>query len=201
MHEPRPNLGSFMRFANASERARGTVLRTIRTQSVAEYSPVTDYWKRMRDATKKDRRTTRDGAAVFSAAANATASKQNGFALIARQWAEIIPRWDTSTYEAPVASTASINGLQVAVNPRFIEAGIDGIRERPFLYFNTASLGAETIAMALRVIEIAYPGDSAVPTLIDVRRHTIHTPRFGSTHDVDAKLTALSEEFLERWAA
>jgi hypothetical protein len=201
MLEPRPNLGSFINFANASERARGTVLRTIRTQSTAEYSPVTDYWKRMRDATKKDRRTTRDGSAVFAAAANATQSKQSGFSLVARQWAEIIPRWDESTYEAPVAATAHINGLAVAVSPRFIEVSPTGARERTFVYFNSAVLTAETIAAALRVIELAYPDDPATATLIDVRRNRIHTPLIGTRNAVDTRLAALSEEFLSRWAA
>ena len=201
MLEPRPNLGSFIRFANATERARGTALRLIRTQSVAEYSPVTDYWKRMRDATKKDRRTTRDGSTVFATAANATQSKQAGFSLVARRWAEIIPRWEFSLYEAPVATVANINGLEVAVNPRFIEVDANGVRERAFVYFNATVLSAATIAVALRVIEIAYPDDHAIPTLIDVQRSKLHTPRSGSRMRIDDQLNLLSEEFLTRWAA
>lgn len=201
MLEPHPNLTSFINFANASERSRETVVKKIRLQSTAEYSPATDYWKRMRDATKRDRATTRDGAAVFATAANATEKKQSAFGEIAARWEGLLPRWADSHYQPPKAGIARLWGLDVSVSPRFIEAWPTGMRERTFVYFNQKTLSIETIDEVLRVIQLAYPGDDATPALIDVRRNKVHTRLSADVVDIDDRIAALSEEFRMGWAA
>jgi hypothetical protein len=202
MPEPHPNLQSFIAFTNASDRSRSNVLRRIREQSSAEYSPATDYWKRMRDAVKSDRRTSRDGSAVFAAAADATEKKRDSFSRVATRWQEFLPRWTDSRYVPPQAGVADIAGLEVSVSPRFIEAWSNGFRERTFVYFNAAKLTQPTLDIALRVMQLAYPDEANTgAVLLDVQRGHAHV---GSSHPervIDEQLMRLADEFRSTWAA
>lgn len=202
MSIPHPNLSSFTNFANTKPQRRETTLRTIREQSASEYSPATDHWKRMRDAVKRDRRTTRDGAAVFAEAANATEKKKNSFSLVATQWGLILPRWNDSSFEPVSTGVAELNGLDVSVVPRFIEAWDHGHKERTVVYFNATPLSPITIDVALRLIQRAFPQDeTTVPALVDVRRGRVHNALSQSPDKIDDLIASLAEEFTSQWAA
>jgi hypothetical protein len=201
MSDPNPNLGSFIRFANASVKARGTVLRKIREESSMEYSPVTDFWKRMRDATKTDRRTTRNGEAVYAAADDATDSKRDSYSRVASRWQHFLPRWADSEYETPHKSLVNVDGLVVSVSPRFIELWPSGASERTFVYFNSARLERDTIDAALRLMQVAFPGDDATAVILDAQRGIAHTNLSQPAAMIDGRLSYLSAEFMERWAA
>jgi hypothetical protein len=202
MPEPHPNLGSFLTFSNASLRARRSLVSRLRDQGPGDYNPATDFWRRMRDAVKTDRRTSRDGAAVRAAADNATESKKSSFHRVADQWEKVIPQWSDSDFEAPLPGVANLGGLQISVTPRFTERWSNGHRQRVFVYFNAAPLSGESVDVALRVIQLAYAGfGDESPALVDVQRGATHTELLQPVHLVNNKLAELSEDFLMRWAA
>lgn len=201
MPEPHPNLASFLTFANASVRGRGSIVTRLREQRPGDYSPATDFWRQMRDAVKKDRRTSRDGAAVHAAAINASDRKRQSYARVAEKWDSYIPRWEGAEFEAPLSGVANVAGLQISVAPRFVEAWATH-REKVFVYFNAATLSAESTDAALRVIQLAFPnreGESSI--LLDVQRGEAHHSLSRPVEAIDDQIALLSEEFLARWAA
>jgi hypothetical protein len=156
----------------------------------------------MRDAVKTDRRTSRDGSAVFAAAANATKKKQGPFSLVAARWENLLPRWAESVYEAPMAGVAEIAGLEVSVSPRFVEVWPTGLRERTFVYFNATKLSEPTLDLALRLVQTSYPSaNGTVSVLLDVQRGNVHTELSRPTEVIDHHLSRLADEFLSNWAA
>jgi hypothetical protein len=199
--EPHPTLGAIIKFANATDRARSTVFANLRDQSESEYDPATDFWKRMRDAVKRDRKSSRDGSSVYEAARDATPRKRASFERAASGWNRVIPRWAESEYLAPIAADVDVFGLTVHVTPAFLERHASGVSDVVAMYYNAEPLTQSTIDEVLRVVSLAYAGDSFRPTLVDLRRAAVHQRILGDVELIDDRLATMAEYFQRRWAA
>lgn len=201
MSDLRLSLSGFITLANASDQRRPNVVVDLRSQNESEYDPVRDYWKRLREAVRKDRKTTRDGFAVREAAKNASERKRGPFERLARLWDTVIPRWDSSTYQPSIKAEADVFGIPVVVNPNFIEQFDTSTQDVALVYFNRAPLSTPTVNDVLRVVSFAIPGTAFRPILVDLPRATVHQDITENLEDVDDRLADRAEFLLQRWAA
>ncbi|GAA3007462.1 hypothetical protein [Microbacterium aurantiacum] len=201
MSHPHPNLGSFVRFANATERRRTTVLSRLQQENESEYSPMKDHWKQMRDAVRRDRRTTRDGAEVRKAAEVAADRKRPSYERVAAHWTDVIDQWADSRYVPPLTADADVFGLSVHVVPAFFERRPDASHDVVLTYFNAERLAESTVNDVLRVVSFAVQGSSFVPTLVDLGRGGVHREITEPLDDIDDRLSRLAESFQRNWAA
>ncbi|MEX8057038.1 hypothetical protein [Microbacterium sp. 16-032] len=162
---------------------------------------MTDHWKQMREAVKRDRRTTRDGAEVRKSAELVTDRKKPSYQRVAHHWDEVIGRWADSRYEPPLSGDADVFGLSVHVVPAFFEQYRDGSHDVVLTYFNAEPLAESTVNDVLRVVSFAIQGRSFIPTLVDLGRGKVYREISETLDDVDDRLARLSGLFQRSWAA
>lgn len=187
-------LGAFIRFANASEKARPRVARTIAEQIRSEYDPATDFWRPMRQAINRDRKTTRDGAALRQLVHSSPARRRPSFEEIANHWGDVSPRWHGAERASSSAGIVDLGALEVRPNPLFSESWDDGHIEAAHVWFNKEELKFETIQVVQRVLSLDGHADFVAPVFVDARRGTA-VPA-GETQDVtDRWLEELALQF------
>lgn len=188
MTSPLP-LNTILKYLNAAPGRRGTVVRNLLAQSGSPYAPQFDFWLKMRNAIVSDRRTTRDGAAVRAAAANVRDDKKKArYREAAAAWDGIHPRWGGSSAALVSPSTVTIGGLPVHVRPAFGEQRATGPVEVALVWLIEERLTPDVIGGALRIVELAYPGETAV--LVDVRRRHVHTSEQADLRHYDSWLAS-----------
>ncbi|MFJ2297979.1 hypothetical protein [Oerskovia paurometabola] len=171
-------------YLNTPPLKRGTLIR-----SMLDSAGGFDYWMPIKQAATKDRNTTRDGAALTAAAANAREDRRTSFGVIARAWAEtVVPRWATSTPVPITPTTVQIGSMEVRVRPQFADQRADGRVEVVLVYCNKTPLEDFALNGTLRVIERAYPDMIAV--LVDLPRAAIHTSERKRLERLDPGLNA-----------
>ena len=166
------NLGAVVRYANASQRARPRKARSIRSESESEYDPRTDYWGPVRRAIRRDRRTTRDGAALSIAAEAASFKRAPNYEAVARAWPDICERWDGAAVSPP-SGYVDVAGLAVRIAPLFAETRANGDVEVPIVWLNKGEPNAFAVQVALHILQRALD-DGQVPVFVDVQRGRVH---------------------------
>lgn len=163
-------LGAFIKFANASQRARPRLARLIAEQSRGEYDPATDFWRPMRQAISRDRKTTRDGDALRQVTQSAPERRRPSYAEISDRWGGVVTRWSGAGHVASHASRIDVGGLKIRVNPLFSEGWPDGHAESAYVWFNKEELRDDTLEGIRHLL--TRNGDAAhlEPVFIDVRR-------------------------------
>jgi hypothetical protein len=163
-------LGAFIKFANATPRARPRLARQIAEQSRNDYDPATDFWRPMRQAINRDRKTTRDGEALRQVAQAAPDRRRTSFEEISVRWGGVAPRWNGAGHIPSHAARIEIGGLQVRVNPLFSEQWTDGHAESAYVWFNKEELRDDTLAGVRHLLTRDGHEANLVPIFIDVRR-------------------------------
>jgi hypothetical protein len=166
--EPSLYISGFTKYLGAPPQRAGVVARQLKTQVGAKYDPRTDFWKQMRPALVNDRRTSRDGQAVWAAAANATPSKTAHYTTIAQRWEQVIPRWDGGTFSPVPTLTVKIGGLSVKIPASFAEGHPDGGLEVVYTHLNSAALPDPLPDAIMRILQRRHP--AATITYVDVHR-------------------------------
>lgn len=179
MAEPTLYISGFTKYLGAPPQRAGVVARRLAAQVGTQYDPRTDFWKPMRPALVNDRRTTRDGQAVWAAAQNATASKKAHYAAVARGWEQVIPRWDGGTCVPVPTLVVEIGGLSVKISASFAERHPDGELEVVYTHLNSAPLPDPLPDAVIRVLQRRHP--QATITYVDAHR----PDRIRSSHGRD----------------
>jgi len=186
-------LGAFIKFANASPSTRPRLARAIAEQSRSEYSPATDFWRPMRQAINRDRKTTRDGDALRKAALSAPPRRRPSFENISERWSGVAGRWDGAGHVPSRAARITIGGLQVRVNPLFSEQWGDGRAECAYVWFNQEELHSDTLEAVLHMLSQDGHQSKMTPVFIDVRR--AFTVQAGPQAAIEGWLDDLGTEF------
>jgi len=163
-------LGAFIKFANATPRARPRLARQIAEQSRSDYDPATDFWRPMRHAINRDRKTTRDGEALRQVAQAAPDRRRPSFEEISVRWDAVAPRWNGAGHIQSHAARIEIGGLHVRVNPLFSEQWTDGHAESAYVWFNKEELRDDTLAGVRHLLTRDGHEAHLEPLFIDVRR-------------------------------
>lgn len=186
-------LGAFIKFTNATPRARPRLARQIVEQSRNDYNPATDFWRPMRQAINRDRKTTRDGGAVRQVAQAAPERRRPSFEEISVRWDGVAPRWNGAGHIPSRAARIEIGGLQVRVNPLFSEQWDDGHAESAYVWFNKEELRDETLAGVRHLLTRDGHEANLQPVFIDVRRTLAATAT--PSDGIDNWLDDLGAEF------
>jgi hypothetical protein len=186
-------LGAFIKFANAAPRARPRLARQIAEQSRSEYNPATDFWRPMRQAINRDRKTTRDGEALRQVAQAAPDRRRPSFEEISVRWDGVAQRWNGAGHIPSHAARIEIGGLQVRMNPLFSEQWNDGHVESAYVWFNKEELRGDTLAGVRHLLTRNGHEANSEPVFVDVRR-TLAVAA-ASTNGIDEWLYELGAEF------
>lgn len=165
-------LSGFIRFANATARARPRLARQIAEQSKGEYQPGSDFWRPMRNAIRHDRKTTRDGAAVRAVVDTAPLLRRTNYREVSERWLDISERWQHSSSAQTSTTRLEVGGIMVRLAPLFAEQ-TSGQTEAAFMWFNKEELKPETAdAIQLLLARLNDTG-SPTPTFVDLRRNRV----------------------------
>lgn len=187
-------LGAFIRFANATPKARPRIARQIAEQVRGEYDPATDFWRPMRHAINRDRKTTRDGEALRQVALAAPARRRPSFEEISDRWGDVASRWDTTGHAASSPGYIELGDLRVRANPLFSEQMVDGHVEAAYVWFNKEELRLATLQGVQHLLTRDGHGEHLAPVFIDMRR-ALTVPATAYTGDMDTWLEDLGNEF------
>lgn len=163
-------LGAFVKFANASPRARPRLARVIAEQANSAYNPVTDFWRPVRQAIKRDRKTSRDGEALRALVQSTRDRRRPSFDEVGERWADVAPRWSLSTHAASSTAHIEVGGVQVRAAPLFTEQLGDGLAEAAHVWFNKEELQPDTVEAVRHLLGRESYGRYANPVFIDMRR-------------------------------
>ncbi|GAA0994011.1 hypothetical protein [Subtercola frigoramans] len=119
-------LNAFVKFTNASASARPRLARQIAEQASSEYDPATDFWRPMRQAISRDRKTSRDGSALREVAISAPALRRPSFEAISDHWGDVSNRWKEASFATLASKRVELDGLSIRVHPLFTERWADG---------------------------------------------------------------------------
>ncbi len=163
-------LSAFIKFANATTKARPRLARQIAEQARGEYDPATDFWRPMRNAINRDRKTTRDGEALRQVALAAPARRRPSFEEISDRWNGVATRWSGAGPVSAHAARIAVGGLRVRVNPLFSEQWADGHAESAYVWFNKEELSDTTLDGVRHLLARDGHDDHFEPVFIDARR-------------------------------
>jgi len=163
-------LGAFIKFANATPRARPRLARQIAEQARSDYDPATDFWRPMRQAINRDRRTTRDGEALRQLALAAPERRRPSFEEISDRWGGVASRWSGAGHVASHSARIDVGGLQVRVNPLFSEQWANGHAESAYVWFNKEELHHATLEGVRHLLTRDGHETHLEPVFIDARR-------------------------------
>lgn len=187
-------LGAFIKFANATPRTRPRIAREIAEQVRSEYDPATDFWRPMRQAINRDRKTSRDGEALRQLVLGAPPRRRPSFEEISDRWGDVAARWNTAGHAHSTPTHVEAGGLQIRLNPLFSEQWGDGHLEAAHVYFNKDELRAETIQGVQHLLtRDAHPA-AVQPVFIDMRR-ALAVPATTYPGGIDEWLNDLGHEF------
>lgn len=173
---PRTTLASLAQYLNAAPGRRGAVTRTLRQREETAYHPAFDFWRPLRQAVVRDRKTDRNAAALRAAAANAPDPRKKPlFAAAADSWAELCERWSGHSPAHIEAASIELGGLYVKVAPLFAEQDADGRVEVVLVRFAEEELARDVVGAILRIVQRCYPEHDAV--YVDVRRKSVSSTR------------------------
>ncbi|MFT4221168.1 MAG: hypothetical protein QM611_11735 [Microbacterium sp.] len=187
-------LGAFIKFANASPRRRPRIAREITEQVRSEYDPATDFWRPVRQAISRDRKTSRDGEALRQLVLGAPPRRRPSFEEIRDRWGDVAARWDAAGYAHSTPTHVDVGGLQVRLNPLFSEQWGDGHMEAAHLYFNKEELRPETVQGIQHLLTRDTHPSEIEPVFIDMRR-ALTVPAVSFTDSMDDWLSGLGYEF------
>lgn len=187
-------LGAFIRFANAAPRARPRIARAIAEQARSEYDPATDFWRPMRQAISRDRKTTRDGEALRRLVDEASPRRRPSFEEISVRWGDLAPRWLASGHTSSTPSRIHLGGVQIRVSPLFSEQWTNGQVEAAHVWFNKEELCTETLHGVQHLLSRAGHPNGPRPVFVDMRR-ALALPATTYAGDMDGWLEDLSLEF------
>lgn len=188
-------LGALIRFANAAPRGRRAIARQIAEQARSAYDPATDFWRPMRQAINRDRRTSRDGAALRQLVLDAPSRRRPSYEEISDRWRDVACRWRASRHITSAATRLDLGGVQVRVNPLFSERWADGHVETAHVWFNKEELCPDTIHGVQHLLTRIGGTDELKPVFIDMRR-ALTMPAIACPGDLDEWLEDLGYEFL-----
>jgi len=163
-------LGAFIKFVNASQRARPRLARQIAEQSRGDYDPATDFWRPMRQAISRDRKTARDGEALRQLTLAAPERRRPSYAEISDRWGGVAARWSDAGHVPSHASRIDVGGLKIRVNPLFSEAWPDGHAESAYVWFNKEELNDATLEGIRHLLTRDGHEAHLEPVFIDARR-------------------------------
>lgn len=163
-------LSGFIKFVNSAPRSQQRIAREIAEQARSEYDPATDFWRPVRQAIRRDRKTTRDGEALRQTALSAPARRQASFAEISERWGDFAPRWERSHHAVSPVGRVLIGGLTVRVNPLFSEEWTDGHGESAHVWFNKEQLRPDTVQAVQHLLTRDGHAPNVEPMFIDMRR-------------------------------
>ncbi|WP_444663408.1 hypothetical protein ACT17Q_14925 [Cellulomonas sp. CW35] len=166
-------LGGLLRYLIASPASRGSSIRRLRDEAASAYSVQTDFWLAMRNAVAADRRTTRDGASLRAAAANASEKRRDSYALAAAKWSQVSPRWADCMPEPVESAALSIGGVELTFRPSFAERHPGGETEIVLVWYRKDKPNEDVIRAALLALTLAYP--ECTPVFVDLPRAAVHT--------------------------
>ncbi|PFG44956.1 hypothetical protein ATJ97_0232 [Georgenia soli] len=160
MARPQVRLSGLITYLNAPPLGRARAAESARG---GDYRFYADYYAALRQAVRRDRTTSRDGAAVVAAAMNATAKKRPRYTDLAAKWGSVSARWGMFAAAAlPPRAVVRIGGLDVSISPTFAEESPLGETEIVMVRYAEAPLEDIVIDAVLRLMERAYPGTVAV---------------------------------------
>jgi hypothetical protein len=156
--------------ASATSPARvGGAARALGANHGSEYSPARDFWRGMRCALPKDRRTTRDGQALRAASQNVRDPKKKPlYAAMAQAWPGVASRWEGHRHLPIQGRTITVGGLDIRVAPSFAEVAPNGTTEVVMVSFVEQKIDDTAIDATLRLMQRAFPGAECV--YVDLRR-------------------------------
>lgn len=160
MADPHTRLTGFVNYVVASPRTRPAA---VKQALGTDYHVSHDFYLRMRSAIAADRRTTRDGAAVDAAAANATTKKRTAYRRLATNWPAVLGRWASSHPTAVERVDLDVAGLQLTISPAFAELHPNGTTEVVVVRY-PAPLSNRHLDLIVRLIQRAYA--PTVPNLV-----------------------------------
>ncbi|HEX3679939.1 MAG TPA: hypothetical protein VHU90_09485 [Galbitalea sp.] len=188
-----------VKFIDAPSNRRARQVELVRLQGVGDYSPATDFWKPMRDAIYRDRKTIRDGTVVQRAVEVATSKKRPSYQAVADKWPSIARRWRDSSFRIPSTSTVVIGGLEVRVKPLFREVRPDGTVDDVSIWMNREEPQDDAINGALRLLTRAGASPDSTATFVDVRRGELWSSQQFEMGGLDDWLDEVGAEFIRLW--
>ncbi|WP_454778740.1 hypothetical protein [Georgenia muralis] len=169
MSRPQVRISGLITYLNAPPTGRARAAESARGSDYRFYA---DYYAALRQAVRRDRNTSRDGAALVAAAMNATAKKRPRYTDLAARWGSVYPRWESYTATAlPPRAVVRVGGLDVSITPSFAEESPHGETEIVMVRYPDAPLEDIVIDAVLRLMERAYPGTTAV--FVDLSRSLV----------------------------
>lgn len=188
-------LGAFIKFANGTPRTRPRIARDIAEQVRSDYDPATDFWRPMRHAINRDRKTSRDGEELRQLVIGAPPRRRPSFEAISDHWGDVAARWNSAGHAHSTPTQVEVGGLRIRLNPLFSEQWDDGHREAAHMYFNKDELRPDTIQGVQHLMtRDAHPA-AVQPVFIDMRR-ALAAPALSHGEDMDLWLDDLGRELL-----
>lgn len=187
-------LGAFIRFVNATPKARPRIARQIAEQVRSEYDPATDFWRPMRQAINRDRKTTRDGSAIRQLVVSAPPRRRPSFEEISDRWGDVATRWTSAGYTASTTNHVDLGEIQIRISPLFSERWADGHAEAAHVWFNKEELQPDTVQGVQHLLTRDGQASHLAPVFIDMRRATA-SPAIAFADGMDEWLTDLGHEF------
>lgn len=188
-------LGAFIRFANATPKAKPRIARLIAEQATSEYDPATDFWRPMRQAIARDRKTTRDGAALHQVVQAAPSRRRPSFEEIRDHWGDVASRWDDAAHARSGGRRVDLGDVQVRTNPLVVEQWEDGHGEAAYFWFNKEELGNDTMHLVQHLLARDTEGSILSPVFVDMRRSLVLPAQTYSTAGLDDWLEELGHEY------
>jgi hypothetical protein len=187
-------LGAFVKFANATPRTRPYVAREIAEQVSGEYDPAKDFWRPMRQAISRDRKTSRDGEALRQVVSGAPSRRRPSFEHVSQRWGDVSARWNNAEHVRSSKTSVELSGLLVRLNPLFVERLVDGRLEAAHMYFNKSEPLTDTLQAVQHVLARGSHPGAIEPVFVDMRRaRVVPAASFGS--ELDERLERLGLEF------
>lgn len=186
-------LGAFIRFANATPKARPRIARQIADQVTSEYAPATDFWRPVRQAIVRDRKTTRDGSALHQVVQVAPTVRRPSFEAIRDRWSDVAPRWNGASHIPSGSKRIDLGDVLIRTHPLVAEQWGDGHREAAYFWFNKEELGDDTMRLVQHLIAREAEG-SVAPVFVDMRRGIV-APAELDAPDLDTRLEELGHEY------
>lgn len=188
-------LNAFVKFTNASTRARPRIARQIAEQAGADYDPATDFWRPMRQAISRDRKTTRDGSALREVAARAPQQRRPSFEAISDRWGGVASRWTGAGFSSMGSRRIDLGGVTVRVHPLFSERWADGHGESAYVWFNKEELQPETVHAVQSLLAREENAPAVRPVFVNLRRGEV-SPASSTVDDgTEARLDELARDF------
>lgn len=193
MATSRVTLSQLRNFLAAPPSRKAGVVQDIREQSRERYRPWKDSSRWSRDALLRDRRGSRDGSELLTAAQQSPIRGRASRVVAAQAWATLAPAWTGRQHARLSAVDVQLGALTVRVTQMNAELYPDGTPEALYAYFNVPVLSRDVVDGVMRVVQLAHP--EAAVTFVDVRQlATYRLPKGPDMTLLDRRLSRAGDE-------